>query len=63
VTQPKKFDNIGDSKPGEDFYRVSIKRETSNDLLWPDGAVSTYFHDRVNVGTEIMVSNTNVPIL
>lgn len=42
-------------KPGEDFYRVSIKREGSNDLLWPDGVVSTYFHDRIDAGAEILV--------
>ena len=43
-------------RPGEDFYRVSIKREASHDLLWPDGVVSTYFHERINVGSEINVS-------
>jgi ferredoxin-NADP reductase len=54
------FCKIGPSKPGDDFYRVSIKRESSTDLLWPDGLVSTYFHDKVHVGSEIMVSLTSI---
>ncbi|CAH2713023.1 Flavohemoprotein [Neobacillus rhizosphaerae] len=40
--------------PGKDYYRVSVKREagTAN----PDGMVSNYLHDGVNVGDVLKVS-------
>ena len=43
------------SGPGNDFYRISIKREVSNDLVSPDGQVSNYFHDKVKVMSEVEV--------
>ena len=44
------------SGPGNDFYRISIKREVSNDLVSPDGPMSTHFHDKVAVGTKLLVT-------
>lgn len=61
------------SAPGINYYRVSIKKETSTDMIHPDGIVSNYFHDKVNVGTEVQVGmpcgsfvlkeNSNHPIV
>jgi len=39
---------------GEDFLRVSIKREKSSNGT-PDGAASNYFHEILKIGSEIEV--------
>src|SRR5699024_11224174 len=36
--------------PGSDTYRISVKKETD---FTPNGKVSTYLHDLVNVGDTI----------
>ncbi len=41
-------------RSGEDFYRVSIKRETS--AASPNGAISNFFHDKMDAGSTVMVS-------
>lgn len=40
--------------PGETYFRISIKREEAVDGK-PKGIVSNFFHDQVEVGTEIQV--------
>ena len=40
--------------PGKDYYRISIKRETSTEN--PDGRVSNYLHDDVNEGDILKIS-------
>ncbi|MDC3416965.1 NO-inducible flavohemoprotein [Aquibacillus salsiterrae] len=39
--------SLSDS-PGKDYYRISVKREATNEL--PDGKVSNYLHDTINPG-------------
>src|SRR5699024_11704645 len=39
--------------PGSDTYRISVKKETD---FTPNGKVSTYLHDFVNVGDTIEAS-------
>jgi nitric oxide dioxygenase len=43
------------SGPDMDFYRISIKKEMSNDSVHPDGQVSSYFHDAIDVGSKLEV--------
>ncbi|MEH7073265.1 NO-inducible flavohemoprotein [Neobacillus drentensis] len=40
--------------PGKDYYRISVKRETGTDN--PDGMVSNFLHNGVNVGDILKVS-------
>lgn len=37
-------------KPGEDFYRISVKKEDK-------GLISSYLHDKVNVGEEVYITD------
>ncbi|RLQ94474.1 NO-inducible flavohemoprotein [Falsibacillus albus] len=39
--------------PGNEYYRISVKRETE---CMPEGKVSNYLHDEVNIGDMIKVS-------
>lgn len=45
--------SISDSPNHEDYYRISVKRETAVRPELPPGVSSTYFHDRVDVGARI----------
>ncbi len=47
--------SISDSPSHKDYYRVSIKREAAPEPELPAGISSTYFHDRVEVGTRLLV--------
>ena len=47
------------SRPGQNFYRISVKREAGSQA--PPGVVSNYFHDQVKVGDEVLVSVTYMP--
>jgi nitric oxide dioxygenase len=40
--------------PGKDYYRISVKRETSTEN--PDGRVSNYLHDHVTEGDMLKIS-------
>lgn len=40
-------------KPGKDYYRISVKREAENE---PNGIVSNYLHDHVEVGDILPIS-------
>ncbi|PLR76199.1 NO-inducible flavohemoprotein [Bacillus sp. V3-13] len=40
--------------PGKDYYRISVKREDGNKA--PDGIVSNYLHNQVEVGDTLQVS-------
>lgn len=40
--------------PGRNYYRISVKRETS--IENPDGKVSNYLHDHVKEGDELKIS-------
>jgi len=40
--------------PGQDFYRISVKREANTQN--PDGVVSNYLHDHINEGDILKVS-------
>eukprot|EP00095_Tigriopus_kingsejongensis_P008245 maker-scaffold230_size244653-snap-gene-0.17 protein:Tk08245 transcript:maker-scaffold230_size244653-snap-gene-0.17-mRNA-1 annotation:"hypothetical protein PHYSODRAFT_346654" len=46
------------TKPGQPFYRISIKREVGEDAKKPAGLVSNHFHDEINAGDEVL---TGVP--
>nr|WP_026694887.1 NO-inducible flavohemoprotein [Peribacillus kribbensis] len=37
--------------PGRDYFRISVKRETGSEN--PDGKVSNFLHDQINVGDQI----------
>ncbi len=41
--------------PGEPYYRISVKRESSTASTAPDGHVSNYLHDRIHEGDSIEV--------
>jgi nitric oxide dioxygenase len=41
---------------GEDYYRISVKKETSSNEHIPNGKVSTYLHDFIQEGDVIEVS-------
>ncbi len=47
--------SLSDS-PDRPYYRVSIKREAAPGPDVPPGFSSTYFHDRVEVGTQLRVA-------
>jgi nitric oxide dioxygenase len=42
-------------KPGQPHYRISVKRETGPSAATPDGFVSNFLHQGVNVGTTLEV--------
>lgn len=42
-------------KPGQPWYRISVKREAGRDATTPDGFVSNFLHQQVDVGFEIEV--------
>jgi nitric oxide dioxygenase len=42
-------------KPGQPWYRISVKRETGPDASKPDGFVSNFLHGGVNVGDMLEV--------
>lgn len=43
------------NKPGEDFYRISVKRETAVQDDAPNGLVSNFLHDQIDTGDTIWV--------
>lgn len=42
-------------KPGQPWFRISVKRETGRDASTPDGFVSNYLHQNVKVGDSLEV--------
>jgi nitric oxide dioxygenase len=52
-TSPRNY-SLSD-QPGTGYYRISVKRETSTVKGAPDGLISNYLHDQVNVGDTIDV--------
>jgi nitric oxide dioxygenase len=42
-------------KPGQPWYRISVKRETGPSASTPDGFVSNFLHKGVNVGDSLEV--------
>ena len=42
-------------KPGRPWFRISVKRETGNDAATPDGFVSSFLHQGVQVGDVLEV--------
>lgn len=46
-------------KPGECFYRISVKRMPEQDDF-PPGVMSNYLHQKVAVGSEILVQDCKV---
>lgn len=42
-------------EPGNEFYRISVKREEAMNG-YPEGIVSNYLHDKVNVGSVLPIS-------
>jgi hypothetical protein len=46
-------------RPGEDFYRISVKREDEHDKS-PAGTVSNFIHANMDIGSEILVTNNNL---
>ena len=42
--------------PNAEFYRISVKRETSPQATNPNGQISNYLHDHINPGDRIEVS-------
>jgi nitric oxide dioxygenase len=42
-------------KPGQSWYRISVKREAGRNGESPDGFVSSYLHDQVRVGDRLEV--------
>lgn len=42
-------------KPGQEWFRISVKRETGTQVNTPDGYVSTLLHDRMDVGTAVEI--------
>ena len=43
------------SSPHDNDYRISVKRETSNDDNIPDGVFSSYLHDQIAIGDTLQV--------
>ncbi|WP_292440565.1 NO-inducible flavohemoprotein [Methylophaga sp.] len=43
------------NKPGEDYYRISVKRETARRDDAPHGVVSNFLHDQLGAGDTIWV--------
>ena len=52
-TSPRNY-SLSD-KPGIGHYRISVKKETGPNAETPDGLISTYLHDNVQVGDRIEV--------
>ncbi len=42
-------------KPGQEWFRISVKREKGTQAHTPDGYVSTLLHDQMDVGTAIEI--------
>ncbi|MCT8138464.1 NO-inducible flavohemoprotein [Anaerobacillus sp. CMMVII] len=42
--------------PGKDYYRISVKREEASEKT-PDGIVSTFLHQEVNVGDVLEITS------
>lgn len=40
-------------KPGQDYFRISVKREKGQKAETPDGYISNYLHDRIDVGSSL----------
>ena len=47
-TSPRNY-SLSD-RPGRDYYRISVKREPAPAASAPDGLISNYLHDEINVG-------------
>ncbi|MBE9563642.1 MAG: pyridoxamine 5'-phosphate oxidase family protein [Proteobacteria bacterium] len=43
------------SSPHDSDYRISVKREISNDKNIPDGVFSSYLHDKTSVGDRLQI--------
>src|SRR3954470_5663740 len=43
-------------KPGQEWFRISVKREVSPEADTPEGYVSNLLHDAVEVGTELEIA-------
>lgn len=43
-------------KPGQDWFRISVKREVAPEANTPAGYVSNLLHDSVEVGSEVQVA-------
>ncbi|MGB3622928.1 MAG: NO-inducible flavohemoprotein [Ketobacter sp.] len=43
-------------KPGQPWYRISVKRETGTSAGTPDGYVSTFLHSTVSVGDNLEIA-------
>lgn len=43
------------NKPGEEWLRISVKREMGHKSTTPDGYVSNYLHDNINVGAMLEI--------
>lgn len=52
-TSPRNY-SLSD-QPGKGYYRISVKREPRPTSEAPDGLISNYLHDRVQVGDELEI--------
>ena len=52
-TSPRNY-SLSD-RPGRDYYRISVKREPALAADAPDGLISNYLHDEINVGDTLEV--------
>jgi nitric oxide dioxygenase len=52
-TSPRNY-SLSD-RPGRDYYRISVKREPALAANAPDGLISNYLHDEINVGDTLEV--------
>jgi nitric oxide dioxygenase len=43
-------------KPGQDYFRISVKREVPPEASTPAGHVSNWLHDRIEVGNTIEIA-------
>jgi nitric oxide dioxygenase len=43
-------------KPGQDWFRISVKRESGQDTETPDGYVSNHLHQQLTVGSVLEVA-------
>ena len=43
-------------KPGQDWFRISVKRETGVQAEAPDGFVSNYLHQEIEVGSTLEIA-------
>jgi len=44
-------------KPGQEWFRISVKREKGTQANTPDGYVSTLLHDQMDVGTAVEIGS------